>query len=196
MAGGTVVKKRPLGIAGSIHAVAVFLHRWAGLGMTIFLIVVGLTGALLAFRTDPERLINPQLFAEAKPGQTPLDLATLAEKAEALAPKARVGYFTVEPGQVVMAMVPRNDPATGKPYQHDFNHIFLNPYTGDELGRRRDGDLRQGRLNILPIIYELHTSLVMGNTGGWILGIVVLIWMLDSFVGFYLTLPRRKSGFW
>jgi len=192
----TILKKKPLGVGGSIHAVSVFLHRWAGLGMTIFLIIVGLTGSLLAFRTDLERLINPQLFAEQKPGQSPLDLATLAEKAEDLTPHARVGYFVVERDQAIMAMVPRKDPTTGKPYQLDFNHLFLNPYTGEELGRRRDGDLRQGRINVLPFVYDLHSTLVMGSTGGWLLGIVALVWTLDSFIGFYLTLPRGSGGFW
>ena len=182
--------------ADRIHAVAVFLHRWAGLGMTVFLILVGVTGALLAFRTDLERVINPQLFAEAKRGQVPLSLATLAERAEALAPQARVGYFWVERDQAVMSMRPRNDPSTGKPYQLDFNHLFLDPYTGRELGRRKDGDLRQGRVNIMPFVYDLHSNLTWPGTGTWILGIVALIWTLDSFVGFYLTLPRGKGGLW
>lgn len=180
----------------AIHAGLVFLHRWAGLAMTAFLIVVGLTGALLAFRTNLEHLINPQLFAGPKPGQTPLDLATLAERAEALAPQVRVGYFSVERDQALMACVPRTNPATGKPYQVGFNHIFLNPYTGAELGRRQDGDLSQGRINLMPFIYDLHTALAMGPTGGWILGITALIWTLDSFVGFYLTLPRGPESFW
>lgn len=164
--------------------------------MTVFLIVVGLTGALLAFRTDLERLINPRLFAAAKPGQTPLALATLAERAEALAPQVRVGYFVVERDQAVLACVPRKDPATGKPYELNFNHIFLNPYTGEELGRRLDGKLSQGRINVMPFIYDLHATLTMGSTGVWILGIVALIWTLDSFVGFYLTLPRNRGPFW
>ena len=187
---------KPLRIGANIHTGLVFLHRWTGLAMTVFLIVVGLTGALLAFRTDLERLINPQLFAAAKPGQTPLDLATLAERAEARAPQVRVGYFVVERDQAALACVPRKDPATGKPYEVNFNHIFLNPYTGEELGRRMDGKLSQGRINLLPFIYDLHATLTMGSTGGWILGIVALLWTLDSFVGFYLTLPRSRGPFW
>jgi uncharacterized iron-regulated membrane protein len=187
---------KPLRIGAKIHTGFVFLHRWTGLAMTVFLIVVGLTGALLAFRTDLERLINPQLFAAAKPGQTPLDLATLAERAEARAPQVRVGYFVVERDQAALACVPRKDPATGKPYEVNFNHIFLNPYTGEELGRRMDGKLSQGRINLLPFIYDLHATLTMGSTGGCILGIVALVWTLDSFVGFYLTLPRKRGPFW
>ena len=183
-------------VVRKIHAALVFLHRWTGLAMTVFLILVGLTGSLLAFRMDLERLINPQLFAAPKLGQSPLDLATLAERAEAIAPQARVGYFVVERGQAAMSCVPRNDPTTGKPYQLKFDHIFLDPYTGKELGRRRDGDLKQGRINFMPFIYDLHSTLTMGRTGGLILGFVALVWTLDSFAGFYLTLPRGRGHFW
>ncbi|NOS75677.1 MAG: PepSY domain-containing protein, partial [Methyloglobulus sp.] len=37
----------------------VLLHRYAGLTMAGFLIIVGLSGSLLAFFTDLEQLINP-----------------------------------------------------------------------------------------------------------------------------------------
>jgi uncharacterized iron-regulated membrane protein len=174
----------------------VWQHRWTGLAMTAFLILVGVTGSLLAFRTGLERLINPYLFAVAKPGEAPLDLATLAERAEAIAPQVRVGYFVVERDQAMLSCVPRINPATGKQYEVNFNHIFLNPYTGEELGRRRDGDLSQGRINLMPFIYDLHSTLTMGSTGGLILGIVALVWTLDSFVGFYLTIPRGRHNFW
>ena len=179
-----------------IRRYLIWQHRWTGLLMTIFLVVVGLTGTLLAFRTKIDRLVNPQLFATAEPGQKPLDLATLAERAEQQKPKARPGYFSIEEGQVVMACVPRRDPATGEPYRLDFDHLYLSPYTGKVLGQRRHGDYSHFRLNFMDFVYDLHTSLVMGTTGGWILGIVALIWTLDCFVGFYLTLPRGATGFW
>ncbi|MCC7136747.1 MAG: PepSY domain-containing protein, partial [Nitrosomonas sp.] len=40
----------------------VYLHRWAGLAMAIFLIVVGFTGSLLAFYPELERMLNPQFY--------------------------------------------------------------------------------------------------------------------------------------
>jgi uncharacterized iron-regulated membrane protein len=76
-----------------IHRYFVWLHRWTGLLMTVFLVVVGLTGATLAFRAKIDRLLNPQYHTEVKPGQTPLDAATLAERAEALVPQAKPGFF-------------------------------------------------------------------------------------------------------
>ena len=175
----------------------VWLHRWTGLLMASFLIVVGLTGTVLAFKLELERLINPQLFATPKPGQQALDLATLAERAEAQEPRARATYFQyVTPGFMIIPMSPRIDSATGKPYSLDFDHVFLNPYTGAEVGRRKDGDISQGRINLIPFIYKIHTSLALGNFGYWTLGVVALVWTLDCFVGFYLTLPAGKGNFW
>ena len=40
------------------RALFVWLHRWAGLAMTGFLIVVGLTGSLLAFWGEIEPLAD------------------------------------------------------------------------------------------------------------------------------------------
>lgn len=179
-----------------IHRALVWLHRWTGLTMAVFLVLVALTGSILAYKNHIDRLINPQLYVEPKPGVLPLEPATLAERAEAQFPQMRVGFFAVEAQQVEIHCRPRTNPATGKPFELGFDHLFLDPYTGKVLGHRKSGDLSEGRINIMPFIYDLHTSMAMGPTGELILGIVALIWTVDSFVGFYLTLPRGQGGFW
>ena len=166
--------------------------------MTGFLVIVGLTGAMLAYTIEIDRLINPQLFATPTPGAKRLDLATLAERAEAMVPEARVWYLSDSvPDQVSLRCAPRVNPATGKPYELDFDHIFLNPWTGEELGRRCEYDRsRVERINVMPFIYNLHTSLTFGDFGWSVLGYVALVWTLDCFVGFYLTLPAGSGHFW
>jgi uncharacterized iron-regulated membrane protein len=178
------------------HRLLVWLHRWTGLMLTIFLVLVGVTGSILAFKTKLDRLINPKIYVEPQSGAPPLDLATLAERAEASFPQMRVGFFAVEPDQVLMNCLARIDPATGKPYELDFDQLFLDPYTGNVLGHRKFGDLSEGRINFMPFIYKLHTSMAMGAKGEWILGVIALVWTFDSFVGLYLTLPRGSGSFW
>lgn len=173
----------------------VWLHRWIGLLMAAFLIVEGITGSLLAFRVPLERWVTPQLFATPRPGTAPLGLGVLAEQGEALAPRARVGYYSIEDRQAVMHMRPRVNPATAKPYDIGFDHLYLDPWSGRELGRRRDGDLSQGVLNLVPFIYRLHMNLAAGFAGEVILGIVALAWSIDCFIGFYLTLPVAFGRF-
>lgn len=181
----------------STRAVFVWLHRWTGLCLTAFLIVVGLTGSLLAFNVELERIFAPQLFAQPRPGVAPLDLATLAERAQALVPQARVdAVLMTEDDQASVYFTPLPDSATGKPHDLGFTEFFINPWTGEELGRRIRGDLSQGRINLMPFIYEMHYTLLAGETGQWTFGIMALIWTLDCFVGFYLTLPVSLANFW
>lgn len=171
------------------------LHRYAGLAMAVFLLVVGLTGSVLVFVDELEAIVSPQLFPLVRSG-TPLDAATLAERAEALAPQALADsvYFG-HPGTVLVWMSARTSPQTRQAFDLTFNQLFLDPITGAELGRRQTSSgLPRGWGDALPFIYRLHYNLSLELFGMWVLGITALVWTLDCFVGFYLTLPaaRRK----
>jgi len=177
----------------ALRPALVWLHRWTGLAMAAFLVVEGLTGSVLAFKDSLEAWVTPELFAAHRPGASPLRLSELAAHAEALAPHARVAYFWVQERRAIMRMVPRVNPSTGAPYALSFDRLFLDPWTGRELGRRREGDLSQGRINLIPFIRRLHTDLATAQPGALILGIVALAWTIDCFVGFWLSLPITRS---
>jgi len=166
--------------------ITVLLHRWIGLLMAVFLIIVGITGSILAFKEDIERFLTPDLFAiqpHSEAGQ--LDLATLAEMAERADPRIRVGYFSISEYRADMKIAPRTDPATGKPFNVGFHEMYLDPWTGKILGR--DGESFSAK--IIPFIYDLHTNLLLGEWGAWTLGITALAWTIDCFNAIYLTFP-------
>lgn len=182
-----------------VYRILVFLHRWAGLAMTAFLIIVGLTGSLLAFRNKIDSVLNPQLHVHPAPNAKPLEFAKLAERVEAIDPRVRASYFAIEPDQSMVAVGYRINPATGRYSAEEeigYDHLVLDPYTGAELGRIRNGKILNGGNNLMLFLYDLHTSLTLRSFGGWVLGVIALIWTLDSFVGFYLTLPRGSERFW
>ena len=184
-----------------IREASILLHRWTGLLMAAFLIIVGITGSILAFQNKIDRVLNPELHVLEPPHQPPLDLAALAEGAEASDPHLRVGYFWVADDQAHVIVVGRKDAVTGKPYQLGYNDLILNPWSGAVLAREgmEDDWHRRGpwRRKVFPFIYSLHTSLATNTQTGWtVVGIIALLWTLDSFVGFYLTLPRSSGPFW
>ena len=82
----------------------VWLHRWVGLALALFLIIEGATGSLLAFYTDLTTLLDPSSFApRPSPQARPLDPATLAERADAIRPHAKFAYFeSVNDEQVIV----------------------------------------------------------------------------------------------
>jgi len=176
----------------------IWQHRWVGLLMTVFLVVVGLTGSILAFKLQIDRLLNPELHVAIPPQSATLDLAMLAEHAEAAYPHLRVGYFSVEEDNARMMVGGKIDPATGKPYALGFDELILDPWTGKVLGQGLEyGWTGPGswRRKFLPFVYALHTSLAT-DFGYRIVSILALVWTLDCFVGFYVSLPRGVDRFW
>lgn len=180
----------------ALRGAFVLAHRYVGLALAAFLVIEGLTGSLLAFNAQLERLISPQLFAVPAPGARRLSLGELAEKAEALVPNGQVDYLFAYPNQTMVRMEPRPLPGLkdGKPI--GFTQLFLDPWTGRELGRRDFGNLGQGPINVMPFIYNLHSDLAFGPNGELVLGVVALLWTIDCFVAFYLTLPPVRREFW
>ncbi|MGD9657976.1 MAG: PepSY-associated TM helix domain-containing protein [Methylocystis sp.] len=161
----------------------VWLHRWAGLTTAGFLILVGLTGSLLAFLPEINHSLTPELYPGAHGPE--LEVPLLVRRAESLVPSAKAtGVYL---GWRGMAMI-RMEPRPGSPPM-DFNYLHLDAVTGVELGRVNRGAFPRALGELMPFIYTLHYNLTMGQIGGWILGIVALVWTIDCFIAFYLTLP-------
>ncbi|MGD7034883.1 PepSY-associated TM helix domain-containing protein [Methylotuvimicrobium buryatense] len=174
-----------------IRPFGVLVHRYSGLAMTVFLVIVGLTGSFLAFYKELDSTINPQLYVEAN-GRSPLEPLVLIEHAALhAAPKADVQSLWMSPEAAQISVSPRLNAQTGKLFELDFDQLIVDPYTGEELGRRQWGSITEGMINLMPFIYKLHFNLALGEWGKWILGITALIWTVDCFVGFYLTLPAK-----
>lgn len=153
--------------------------------MAGFLIIVGLTGSLLAFYSELDRAINPKLYPAIREAAR-LDIAALADRAAVLANDATVTTVYLREAERAEVRISGVEHA---------DTLLIDPYTGAELARYTWGDIGQGRINIMPFIYRLHFELALGDVGLWTLGIIALIWTLDCFVGFYLTLPaHRKSS--
>lgn len=171
----------------------VWLHRWVGLAMAGFLVVVGLTGSLLVFYPELERQTNPHWYPD-RPTSSWLSAGELAARLEAAEPHLRVGQVSLRgfDETTSASFVPRLNPASGKPYELDYDYVILDPASGAVLDRVKYGAISQGWKYIMQFVYELHWTLALGDIGMWVLGICALAWTLDCFVAFYLTLPARR----
>lgn len=172
----------------------VWLHRWSGLAMTGFLVIVGLTGSVLAFREELDVWLNPDLLTVATRDAPMLDPFVLRERAAALYPNARLDSIQlhIEPGRSFEIMIqPQIEAAAIQP-----TVLYLDPYTGEKIGARTWGEVSLAKENIISFLYRLHYSLALpastGSLGGYILGITALVWSVDCIVSFYLTFPRRR----
>jgi len=171
------------------------LHKYAGLYLASHLALIGLAGSLCVYFAEIDRYLTPELH-HIRPLGVRLDPATLIARAEALAPQAQATDIILDTKRddtTLIRMEPRIDSETGKPFAIDFTEMYLDPYSGEERGRRAFGDLSQGVKNLMPFIYRFHYSLAMGTFGVRLLGISALIWTIDCFVGFLLTLPASAG---
>lgn len=173
----------------------VILHRYVGLVMAGFLIIAGLTGALLVWYQELDTGINSQLLRVNPPAHTcqPLSPFALRNNVARAFPAADVNWMTLQrpsPADVYRFSL---DPATDAETDTAtlaFDEVFVDPCSGDILGGRQWGEITQGLKNLMPFIYRLHYALASGSVGSWLLGIVALLWTIDCFAGIYLTFPR------
>ncbi|HWL30116.1 MAG TPA: PepSY-associated TM helix domain-containing protein, partial [Burkholderiaceae bacterium] len=147
---------------------ATLIHRWAGLFVALFLIVSGLTGAVISWDHEIDEWLNSDLYKVESRGEfhSPIELATLIERRD---PRAQVVYIPLhfEEGHSAGYLVqPRIDPDTGKPAALDYTHVFIDPVTAEIVGTRDAGKASLSPRNLMPFLRELHESLHMPAAWG------------------------------
>ncbi len=177
------------------------VHRYFGLLTAAFLFVSGVTGAVISWDHELDDLLNPHLMEAHTPGK-PQDALALAQQVEARYPDIRVSYIPLQPEageSLALGVSPRYDTRTGELTQPGFNQVFLDPVTGAELGKREWGAVWPiTKETFVSFLYRLHYTLHIPEMWGidrwgiWLMGAIAIVWMVDSFVGFYLTLPVRR----
>lgn len=161
--------------------------------MAAFLIMAGLTGSLLAFHKEIDDAINHRLTSVRVEESTLLPIASLHDNVVQNYPQYSFSSLpiAIEADKSVVFFVDRSrDKSQAKPL---FQEVHVNPYSGEIIGTR-DKDAWQWQ-NVMWKVFWLHRELLLGDIGKLVLGIVVLVWTLNCFIGFYLTLPRptKKS---
>lgn len=180
------------------RSVLVLLHRYVGLVIAVFMVVAGLTGSLIAFRVELDVWLNPELFQAHSAGVplTPEEIITRVEQSD---PRVMVSILPlqVEAGSsYAVGVLPRVDSATKRPFRLDYNQVFVDPSSGEILGRRMNGGCCLARQQVMTFLYLVHNNLMLpGRWGNWLMGGVAILWAIDCFVAIALTFPRNRPFF-
>lgn len=182
----------------------VLVHRYVGLVMAGFLVIAGLTGALLVWYHELDAAINPRLLRVVAPAQgsggeaaSPLSPLDLRDRVQAAYPNAWVHWVPLRaehPSEAHVFWIEGASDAEGRHADLGVDEVFVDPYTGAILGARKWGDLDEGSVNLMPFMYRLHESLALGTVGTWVFGVIALLWTVDCFIGAYLTFPQRSRS--
>ena len=176
-----------------VRALMVIVHRWAGLTIALFLIVAGVTGAVLPWQEPITALVTPSRLALPSPhgsGARPILAAQLAAIVQRRTGALVYASLDYDPRRTVTMFAfakPGSPPLA-------YDEVVVDPYTGAIRGTYRWGRLADGAQNIMPFLFSLHYGVVAGEWGRFAFGIAALVWTIDCFVGFYLTFPARRRS--
>lgn len=186
--------------AASLRQLLVKIHRYVGLALAPFLLVIAITGSIIPYYDELERAVNTKLrVVEPQQTQPTLrDMLVIREQLEKQDPRSHVFslQFPQRPDDSVFSRVMGAiNPQTGTPYELNYNEVFANPYTGERLGEREIGHFSLQPKDLVGQIFVLHYAFIFPLALGMlIIGILGLVWAIECLIGFYLTLPVTPAA--
>jgi uncharacterized iron-regulated membrane protein len=156
-----------------MRTVLLKLHAYVGLAAALFVLVLGLTGSIMAFEDEIDRATHPHLFTVTPEG-APLALAELGARVSAAHVGARVtGYgMGISPDRSWYV-------AAGG------SAVYVNQYTGEILGERAGPTW-------LNQVHQLHLRLLAGETGRTIVSWAGVLMVMLTISGLCLWWPAKR----
>lgn len=163
------------------------LHLLIGLFSALILLVLSLSGTVIAFEPELNRIMHPELTNVAVTGPG-LSWDVVKQRVEEQAPGWKVNRFYFPDAPASSTYLRLRSIKT-----HRIRQIYVNQYTGRILGSTEDGP------NLLIRIHDLHVNFLTGNITGRPGNVAVMTgtWSLLvlSITGVILWFPRKVFHF-
>lgn len=161
-------------------------HRWLGLFAGLLFAFSGLSGSVLVFYQEIDRYLNPALLTVVPGGEHVALSEILASAQRVVPPGARPTrlYLPRAPGAVMKLrfVVPVEN-------REVLLDVMVDPSTAKVLGQREWGGY------LMSLLYKLHYSLLLGDAGETVVGIVGLLLICSVLCGLYLCCPKPSRLF-
>ncbi len=156
------------------------IHLVAGLFAALWVVILGVTGALLVFENEIDRALNPKISYVTPQGQ-PIALDELVSRQLAQHP----GWELVRVGLPLRADLSTRI-EIGDPKTHEGIELAVNRYTGEVLG---DSDHAN---HFMDRVRQFHTRLLLGNVGSVVLWFSAVAMTMLSITGVMLWWKRKR----
>jgi uncharacterized iron-regulated membrane protein len=150
------------------------IHLWLAMIAGTFMVILGLTGSIIAFEPELDRLLHPDL-SRVKQGSRILSLVEIGE-----AVSKKYG------GEPIVAYLPSSSPNLPTEVILSRGVVSVNPYTGEVLGIRTRGQ------TLLGFMRALHVRLAGGDLGRNLLRWSAVAMLISLASGVYLWWPRKR----
>ncbi len=157
-----------------------FLLGMAAICVAALLFMAGITGGLLAFYDEIDALLNPG-FYHVETGGEMLPPPALIEKLEQARPEVAVWYlqYPKNPGETALLTAEPKPDAAGEYPPIASNTFYLDPHSGEIVGEKYWGRCCFEPENLLNYLYEMHHSLTDGAWGGYLMGGVAGVLLIN-----------------
>ncbi len=158
-------------------------HFYAGLIAIPVMMTLAITGMIYLYKPQLDPIVYKELLRVTPSEKAVLD-SDIVAKAKAAYPEASVEYYIPADSAESSAMV-------GFSGANKFD-VFVNPYSGEVLGKRDQESYYQN------IVKKIHGELLLGEKGDLIVELVSCWGLILILTGLYLWWPRDKKiyGVW
>ncbi len=155
------------------------IHLYCGLALGIVVTIIGLTGSLIVYKPETERLMSAAI-ASVQPGGARASIDDLYRNVHAFRPADRIDRLYTWGGPTAAWMFRTIRPDGRRQY------VYVDQYRGNVLGEYvMDGSLLQWT-------YELHDNLLFGKRGLVANGFLALLVIVLGISGLVIWWPGAK----
>lgn len=165
-------------------------HKWFGIIAGGWLLLLAVTGVAIAWYDELDTTLNPHLRLAAAVAGEPASLDRVVANAERVLPGWQLGNLLLAPSKEASHWLIGRQSLPGGGGRA--MHVFVDPVTAGVLGWREAGALSLHRHHLPDLVYGLHTDLLAGEIGVWLVGIVGILWLVDHFLALPLAFPARE----
>jgi uncharacterized iron-regulated membrane protein len=158
------------------------LHLYGALIAGLFVVVIGVTGSIMAFEEDIDRVTHRGLF-HVDPQGAPMPVTELLKAAQKAYPGQRIGSIRLPQRPTDAAQFTVKGPRA----------VFINPYTGAIIGDRDPA-------TVLSKIHQLHLRLLLtsnrdsAKVGADIVAAATAVLLFLVLSGIYLWWPVKRAS--
>jgi uncharacterized iron-regulated membrane protein len=159
------------------------LHLYLGLAAGVFLAILSVTGAVMAFENELNQAVNPWLL-KVQPAPPALEWEQVRQRVERQVPEWRVQRIYMPADSQDSTYVRLISRANGR-----MGEIYVNQYSGAVLGWKQNAN------PLLWKIHEIHINLSAGPWGSRFVTASSIGLLCLSLSGLYLWWPRKIFRF-
>ncbi|NVD99369.1 PepSY domain-containing protein [Massilia sp. BJB1822] len=181
------------------------VHLWLGLVFGSVFVVLGLTGAAIAWLHEIDHTLNADLMQVAPPPgmqagapmpATPAMVQAVHERLlnDPSYGKATQIIFPGEAGEVAVAWYKLRP--EGAYSLQQFRQVMVDPFTLRVTGGRVWGELGFSRQLLMPTLFHLHRYLVAGETGKTLIAASGVVMLVVALSGLFVWWPKATRSAW